>query len=198
MIVVVFGDSVAYGAWDGEGGWVERLKQYLHRRAIKEDEYNLVYNLAISGETSSGILKRMETEADRRLEDGERSVMILQVGMNDSAIAPEGRPVVPLPVFGENVREILLRAQKLFDRTLVLGLFEVNEERSCPPPWARICYKNERIRRYDEILRTISADLGVWFVSLMGAIRVEDLSDGLHPNAQGHEKIFRRVLRELG
>jgi lysophospholipase L1-like esterase len=27
MIVLVFGDSIAQGYWDSEGGWVERLRK---------------------------------------------------------------------------------------------------------------------------------------------------------------------------
>ena len=27
--IFIFGDSIAYGAWDPVGGWVERLRQWL-------------------------------------------------------------------------------------------------------------------------------------------------------------------------
>lgn len=27
MRILVFGDSIVYGAWDTEGGWAERLKK---------------------------------------------------------------------------------------------------------------------------------------------------------------------------
>ncbi len=70
MNVLVFGDSIAYGAWDEEGGWVERLKRYLHHRTTSYGEYHLVYNLAVSGETSRGILERLEGEAIKGLGEG--------------------------------------------------------------------------------------------------------------------------------
>ena len=47
--IFIFGDSIAYGAWDPAGGWVERLRQWLFMTT--RGEYNLgtfLYNLSRS------------------------------------------------------------------------------------------------------------------------------------------------------
>jgi hypothetical protein len=65
--IFIFGDSIAYGAWDPEGGWVERLRQWLF--VTTRDEYNLgtfLYNLSIVGETTADLLKRFTTEIEAR------------------------------------------------------------------------------------------------------------------------------------
>ncbi len=196
MIIIVFGDSIAYGAWDEEGGWVERLKRYMHRRAIERGEYHLVYNLAISGETSWGILERLEAETASRLEEGEKSLVILQIGMNDSALTSEG-PVVQLEEFETNVSDILQQAREIFDEAFVLGLFRVDEERTNPVPWAPLWYKNERIKAYDEALRRVSEKRGAKFIPLMNLITLEGLADGIHPNSRGHQKIFETTKQAL-
>jgi hypothetical protein len=65
--IFLFGDSIAYGAWDPEGGWVERLRQWLF--VTTRDEYNLgtfLYNLSIVGDTTTDLLKRFTTEIEAR------------------------------------------------------------------------------------------------------------------------------------
>lgn len=78
MIICVFGDSTAWGAWDLEkGGWVNRLWLYL---ASKDSETD-VYNLSISGGTSETILDRFGSEARIR----KANMLIFQTGGNDAA-----------------------------------------------------------------------------------------------------------------
>ena len=62
--ICIWGDSIAYGAWDSAGGWADRLRVYLHGREIDSrfEDYYWVYNLGIPGETSSDLAKRFEAE----------------------------------------------------------------------------------------------------------------------------------------
>ncbi len=34
--ILVFGPSTTYGAWDIEGGWVQRLRRYLDEKQLAE------------------------------------------------------------------------------------------------------------------------------------------------------------------
>ena len=49
MNILVFGDSIAYGKWDEQGGWVQRLRKYIDKKynLIDEPKSWLVYNLGI-------------------------------------------------------------------------------------------------------------------------------------------------------
>ena len=89
MKILVFGDSIAYGAWDREGGWVQRLRRFL-------DEKNsdvLVYNLSIDSDTTEDLLERFEFETKQRIR-GDEIILIFAIGVNDSQIF-RGRELVP-------------------------------------------------------------------------------------------------------
>jgi lysophospholipase L1-like esterase len=38
--VLVFGDSIAQGFWDSEGGWVERLRKHYNSLALEDLKSN--------------------------------------------------------------------------------------------------------------------------------------------------------------
>src|SRR3972149_1795612 len=78
--ICVFGDSVAWGAWDLEkGGWVSRL--WFDTAKREGDDYVEIYNCSISGGTTNTILERFENEAKIRNADA----LIFQTGGNDTS-----------------------------------------------------------------------------------------------------------------
>lgn len=58
---IVFGDSITYGEGDLHGGWV----QYLREELIND----IVYNLGIDGETTTGLVNRLEKEIKPRVSE---------------------------------------------------------------------------------------------------------------------------------
>ncbi|MBU4000173.1 SGNH/GDSL hydrolase family protein, partial [Patescibacteria group bacterium] len=84
--ILVFGDSIAYGAWDKEGGWVERLKVFTNRKAISSglEFYCAVYNLAIDGDYTRTLLKRLESETKQRADVGQETIFVFAIGKNDA------------------------------------------------------------------------------------------------------------------
>ena len=81
--IFVFGDSIAYGAWDPAGGWVERLRQWVF--STTRGDYNrgtFLYNLSIVGETTADLRKRFPTElVARQPEPGD--LIVFATGIND-------------------------------------------------------------------------------------------------------------------
>ena len=67
--ILIFGDSIVYGAWDSEGGWVDRLKRDAHKLYFdtKGETKIQILNCGIGGETSRGLLKRVEQEILSRI-----------------------------------------------------------------------------------------------------------------------------------
>jgi len=90
--IFIFGDSIAYGAWDPEGGWVERLRQSVF--ATTRGEYNrgtFLYNLSIVGETTAELRRRFPTEfATRQPEPGD--LIVFATGINDAQFV-NGQPI---------------------------------------------------------------------------------------------------------
>src|SRR3990170_7472616 len=84
--ILVFGTSTTYGAWDREGGWVQRLRGFLDEKVINSDYKHdyFVYNLGISGDKSADILTRFEPETKARLGHHNAEIIILfHLGIND-------------------------------------------------------------------------------------------------------------------
>lgn len=58
-------------------------------------------------------------------------------------------------------------------------------------------YDNENIEIYNNIIKEVSSQENLDFIDLKEVIKLEDLYDGLHPNTQGHKKIFDTVKKFL-
>jgi lysophospholipase L1-like esterase len=186
--ICVFGDSTAWGAWDLEkGGWVSRLWLDIGKR---DEEYVEIYNQSISGGTTETILKRFESEAKIRNADA----LIFQTGGNDSAYehTPENHLVL-IEKFESNIQEIITRAKKLTQNVIFVGFKNCDETKTMPVPWEDIYYTNENIQKYNVIMKKLCDKNNIPFLDLWGLLNNSDLSDGVHPNATGHQKIFEKV-----
>ena len=201
-MILVFGDSITYGAWDKEGGWVQRLRKFLEEKYPKEF---FVYNLGIPiNETTENILSRIEVELKARTTPGFESenIVIFAIGINDSQfVHSEGRHKVPIDKFKDNIQKLIKIAQKFSSKIIFVGLTPVDERKTTPIPWnTDKSYKNEDIKKYNEIIKMVCNKHGIPFIDLF-----EDwindcknyLDDGLHPNSEGHKRIFETVKNFL-
>jgi lysophospholipase L1-like esterase len=190
--ICVFGDSTSWGGWDLEkGGWVSRLWFYLGGRQEGDDIE--LYNCSISGGTSDTILARFESEAKIRTAD----VLIFQTGGNDASYksSPDNL-LVPEDRFRQNIEEIIKRAKPISNKIVFCDLKNCDESKTMPVPWADFYYRNEDMQKYCKIMEEICIANGVEFLDLDILDNV-DFFDGLHPNEQGHEKIFQQVKKFL-
>lgn len=190
--ICIFGDSTAWGAWDHEaGGWVNRLWQYVGNR---DDDYVEIYNLSISGATTDTILKRFESESLIRKADA----LIFQSGANDASYkdTPDNIRII-LDEFEKNIQEIIDKAKKITNNIIFVGSKKCDEKRTMPIAWANIFFTNENIKKYNAIMKTVCERNGIMFVDVFDLINTEDLDDGIHPNAEGHRKVFENVKGEL-
>ncbi|MBI4086592.1 hypothetical protein HY416_01270 [Candidatus Kaiserbacteria bacterium] len=192
MDICVFGDSITHGASDyKKGGWVERLKAYCMEKYADVS----IYNLGISGDTSSGVLRRFKVEAEER----EPDITIFAVGINDSRYAEsKEKRQVSADVFEKNLAKLLFLSRKIADKVMFVGLTEVDESKTMPI----LCdieryYDNESVREYNGIIENCCEKNDVEYVSMKGVVVADDLEDGLHPNSHGHEKMFQAVLKKL-
>ncbi|MCA9343235.1 hypothetical protein KC950_04470 [Candidatus Saccharibacteria bacterium] len=82
--ILIFGDSITWGAWDSKSGWATRLKNYTDNQAIKStsDTYDTVYPLGISGDNTDKFLKRFETELVNRIDEDSNTVVVIALGIN--------------------------------------------------------------------------------------------------------------------
>lgn len=194
---LVFGDSIAYGAWDKAGGWVQRLRTFIEE---KYPEEHLVYNVGVSGDTSDFLLKRFEDETKRRR--WSKNVFIFQIGTNDSAFLSTKKDFwVNREEFKNNIKELIKKSKKFSKDIFFVGTTPVDENKTQPIPWdKKVTYKNENIKKYNEIMKEICNVEKTPFIEIFDKFFKLDykklLQDGVHPNSEGHEKIFE-IVRDI-
>lgn len=201
--ILVFGDSNTYGAWDIEGGWVQRLRKYLDQKHINnnlgEGTYALVYNLGVSGDKSTDILKRFKVEAEaRKGRDGEEVIVLLDVGSNDCIFNEKlGGLEVSQEDFKNNYLELIGLAQEYSKKIVAIGSMST-DSRVDPIPWAPgRHYRNEDIKKYNQIIREVADETGISFIEIYQEFIDQDYSsllmDGVHMNDEGHEQVYEII-----
>ncbi|MBI1970545.1 hypothetical protein HYS47_02260 [Candidatus Woesearchaeota archaeon] len=189
--ICVFGDSIAWGAFDREaGGWADRLKTALLPKGHQ------VYNLSICGNTTEDVLRRMPAECIARHPD----IVILAIGINDSQLMIQGTLNAPrsgTEAFRNNMRTLLIQGKRYAKRVIIVGITQVDESRVKVLPWApEKGYSNQRIQEFNTVSEELCKGLSIPFVALFKHIGMGDLDDdGIHLNSTGHQKILRAVKR---
>ncbi len=185
----IWGDSISVGFKDEEhGGWVTRLQIYL----MKGKNYSITYNCGINGCDSSDVLERFDFEAKIR----KPNIVIFAIGKNDSGLVGNKEPLVSDDKFEKNLNQLAKQAQSLTKNILFISIGNVDESKTAPFPkgWQPY-YVNKQICEYNSIIERVCKNNNLKFIPIYGFLDIKkDLFDGIHPNASGHEKIFRRVL----
>jgi len=186
--ICIFGDSITWGAGDKEkGGWVNRLKNYFETNSSNVK----ITNLGVSGDNTDDLLKRFKTEAMAR----EPNVIMFAIGTNDSQyVDNKNNPRISLERFKKNLAELLNEAKKLTQKIIFIGLTIVDETKTMPILWnKRKYYTNENIIKYNSAIQSFCKKNKILFIDMLNLLNKKDLEDGLHPNSQGHQKMFKRV-----
>lgn len=198
MQIFAFGHSITQGYWDKEGGWVQRLRKKLDSRSLeKDDKYYEVYNLGVSGDFTTDLLKRFQPEIKARLWEEVGTLIILQIGANDSIyLSDKDRVAVPEEDFRQNLKQLIDEAREYTDRLLLVG--EAFTTIEGPIPWAEEKEMSDgRLQSYVEIQREVCRQKDVELIDLRKEFSKSEweelMEDGVHPNSEGHERIFEIV-----
>lgn len=163
------------------------------------DSWYFTYNLAVSGDTTEDLLERFEVETKQRVKGGEETVFIFGIGINDSQFVHSQNDLrTPPEKFKENIQKLIDLAQKFASKIIFVGFTPVDESKTTPIPWnTEFSYKNENVKKYDEIVKSACKENNVYFVEIFNQVMKLDykklLEDGLHPNSEGHQRIFEIV-----
>lgn len=187
--ICIFGDSITWGAGDEYGvGWADRLKaQYAQEHSGAE-----VFNLGISGDTATGILKRFDSEMEARGGD----VALIAIGINDAQKTGEQANGYRTEEanFKEVLTQLVTAAKRRDARIGFIGLTRVDETKTRPVLWRNDRhYENERIATFDSIIKEVCEDAEIPYLRVADTLAIDDLPDGLHPNAAGYEKLFSAI-----
>lgn len=205
--IIVFGDSTTYGAWDTQGGWVQRMRAKLDQKNVTGKHYFLVYNLGISGDTSKGMLKRFEQELVVRLDDEGENIVIISGGGNDALYSRKTKKHwVEIPAFKRNYTKMIAIARKYTKHIIVTGVEPCDETKTDPVPWEpTVSYLEKHIERYNEAIRKVCEKEKIPFLNFYGKLNnkkfISTLEDGIHPRDKGQqmmEKIVWDAMKKKG
>ncbi len=192
--ILIFGASTTHGNWDVLGGWANRLRLHVIKKILanQSELHGHVFNLGIPGDMTSDLLKRIEPEIKARLFYPE-TVILVSAGTNDSRLRfSDKKPFTSEAQFRKNVEKICEITKKYSNKVLFVGYTPVDEKRT--NPWGGEAFLNERIKRFDDITKSVCKTKNIPFVSLFETFGTEDfleyMYDGLHPNSLGHETMF--------
>ncbi len=198
-----FGDSITAGAWDSQGGWVNRLSGEIMQKVIETQTqsqpfYCMPYNLGISGDTVPDLVRRIDNEIKARIYAAganEPVEIIFAIGTNDSILTSDTLANHYSDTeFEDNLYGLVAKAKIYTSHISFLGLLPVDETLVKPLLWALDkSYMNESMQRFDGIIETFCTKENLRFLPRFdkwSAIAYQTyLSDGVHPNSAGHEKI---------
>ena len=198
--ILIFGDSITCGYWDLRGGWVQKLKEKIDEKSLSapKDFYYNLYNLSIDGNTTAELLKRFEFEAKQRLIN-EETIFIFDIGANDSCYSDDKKTLdVSQEQFKENLKKLIHLTRKFSSNIIFIGLTPVDELKTTPISWnANKYYKNKYIQEYNQIIKQVCEENEIYFIEIFENWIKTDykklLEDGVHPNSEGHKKIFEIV-----
>lgn len=205
-VIYAFGDSITYGEWDvSASGWAARLRECLDG-AHDKGEYRIFYNLGIPGDTTTGLLKRFESEYHARHDQEEEDIFLFAFGANDSMyLINEKKCRLSLDEFRANFEIVLKKAKGFSSKMILVGITPVVEDPDAAPdkpnPYNTFI-SNENIQRYNAVIRELAEKYTAQFIDAyseymkIGHTKLFT-KDGLHPNDEGHKIIFEMIKPEL-
>lgn len=198
--ILFFGDSITYGAWDTQGGYVERLKAKAHQQTVQSggEQKIQVVNLGLGGDSSTKILARLEPEIQARQSSSWPLILVFSFGTNDERQS-QGKVETPKTQFESNISAMITIAQKVTQTILFIGASPLAKSEVV---FKDKNYSNSRIDEYNALTKKISTAANIPFVSLKDAFKnATDQKlfayDNIHPNDAGHALIASVVEHEL-
>jgi acyl-CoA thioesterase I len=174
-VIVAFGDSLTAGQGVDQGlSYADFLQKDLDRGGYT---YR-VANQGISGDTTSGGVTRIGAAVSLR-----PKIVILELGAND------GLRGLPVGTTRQNLAEMIDAFQRAGAKVLLCGM-------TLPPN-----YGPDYIRSFEAVFRDLTREKNLKLIPffLEGVATRPELMqpDGLHPTAQGNEKVARNVMKYL-
>lgn len=199
MRILIFWDSISEWFYDLETWWwANLLKTYFWKNTDNIE----VWISAIAWDEIPDIINRLESVTysftHRYKED---IIFIFSIWINDTVTnLDESFNRSSIKKFKSDLDNLLKLSKKCNPiNTYFLWLTQVNEDLVCPFPWSSTwkCYKNKRIKEFDDIIKMISKENSFKYIDIFSLLSKDELYDGLHPNYIWHQKIFKKVLNSL-
>ena len=166
-VIVALGDSLTAGlGLDRDAAYPALLQQRLTREGY---DYRVV-NAGVSGDTTAGGLRRIETVLRLGPE-----VVIVALGAND------GLRGLPAAAMRDNLRATIARARGAGAKVLLVGM-------RVPPNYGAQ-YARAFATVFPEVAQATRVALVPFLLEGVAGDAALNLADGIHPNAEGQRRI---------
>ena len=203
---IVIGDSITYGIGDFEsGGWATMFKQYIVNKDDSKVCNNYVHIAAFPGATSTDILNKIESILKSFNHKEFTNTIILSIGINDTQEF-NGNYKNSIEQYRTNIEQIAKCVMDKGFNMIILGLTRIVSDKKFlwkPNKY----YNNDIISEYDKDLSLILGYDGelkefcknnrIKYIPMQEVLKKEDFIDGLHPNHNGHKKIFEKIIDNI-
>ncbi len=192
-----FGDSITYGEYDGIfGGWVDILKRYFHREKKMNNAKELnVFNLGKGGETTDGLVKRIQVESEAR-KSPEENVVFFGYGANDLALV-DGNPQVSVAQYQNNLHRAITVVKGITQHVYAINILPIASEIDGVIGDNGKLRSNTDVELYNKTVLDIVKETGIGLIDV-NTLFIEDRkallsNDGLHPNEVGYMKMAEKI-----
>jgi acyl-CoA thioesterase-1 len=174
-LVIFLGDSLTAGLGLG----AEQAFPALVEKRLEEKGIGIrVLNAGVSGDTTAGGLARLDWLLSQKPD-----VVAVELGGND------GLRGLPLEEAEGNLREIVRRSKAAGARVLLLGM-------QIPPNYGPEYTQGFR-EMYPRVAKEMDVPLVPFVLEGVGGVAELNQADGIHPTAEGQEKVAETVIPYL-
>ena len=126
------------------------------------------------------------------------NIIIFATGANDSTYIKDRNYNIPVDIFRDNMINLIMQARKFTNQIVIIGLITCDESKMMPILRApELSQDIKGITIYNNILKEVAKQENVLFIDILDVMNNQDLEDGCHPTAEGHEKIYIRIRNFL-
>lgn len=174
--ILVLGDSLsaAYGL-DKDDGWVALMRD----RLATEGYPHQVFNASISGETTSGGLRRLPDLLDRHAPE----IVVLELGAND------GLRALSLSAMRGNLKQMIQASREAGAQVLLLGM-------RIPQNYGAT-YADAFFESFQQLATQMDVAAVEFFLAPIALNQDYFQSDRLHPNAAAQPMLLDEMWDEL-
>jgi acyl-CoA thioesterase-1 len=174
--ILIIGDSLSAGyGIDAKQSWVALLQD----RLTAEGYGYRVVNASISGDTTSGGLRRLP----RALEQHNPDIVVLELGGND------GLRGTPITVIRSNLAAMIELSQSTGARVVIAGM-------QMPPNYG-VAYTSGFSAIYPQLADDYDVALIGFFMDGVALDPTLMQADGIHPNTDGQPRLLENVWPAL-
>lgn len=199
---IIVGDSITYGIGDYEYcGWATMFKKHILSKDDSKVCHNYVHIAAFPGDTSRNILEKIDNIIKSFKKDEYTNKVILSIGVNDTQEF-NGNQKCSIEEFKDNIKNIIKCSINNDCQVIILGLTRIESNKRFFWKTSKY-YDNSVIEKYDaeleklfeedDYVKELMQNGMVGLLPMKNVLKKEDFIDGLHPNTNGHSKIFEFV-----